>query len=185
MEPSLGIIAGCIATLRPLFKAWGFGPNSSSAQTSSGSKSAVSRSARWRQSRGMYKLNDERTSRANPRAKPKEYLDVSDSAIKLVSSVHPNSFDHDTSIKSWEVDLERGQQGRVTTGRQLPTRTTLRHQTSRGVMFHAHGSDISYQGVTRPPPVHPTSGRRVVVFSGQHRTVRTQIRGSPGHTYLP
>ncbi|KAH8883947.1 hypothetical protein GQ53DRAFT_629792, partial [Thozetella sp. PMI_491] len=25
MEPSLGIIAGCIATLRPLFKSWGFG----------------------------------------------------------------------------------------------------------------------------------------------------------------
>ena len=29
MEPSLGIIAGCAACLRPLFKVWGFGPNSS------------------------------------------------------------------------------------------------------------------------------------------------------------
>lgn len=33
LEPSVGIIAGCIATLRPLFKRWGFGPRSTAKES--------------------------------------------------------------------------------------------------------------------------------------------------------
>jgi len=53
MEPGLGVIAGCAATLRPLFKTWGFGPTSAAKKDSNKTppKTASSRKAsRTRQS---------------------------------------------------------------------------------------------------------------------------------------
>lgn len=60
MEPSLGIIAGCVATLKPLFSSLGFG-TSSTRRYAYGSKPKTASSSGaggWRASRHMRKLDN-------------------------------------------------------------------------------------------------------------------------------
>lgn len=58
VEPSLGIMAGCIASIRPLFKTWGFGLNrsrrSASRQFQGSDEAGVVQ--RWRASRKVERL---------------------------------------------------------------------------------------------------------------------------------
>ena len=102
VELSLGIIAGCIATLRPLFRAWGFGSNGSSALYTSGSKGPVGDSIAWNQSRGMHKLQ-ESVSIPVPRATASKQSDMSGSDIELVISANLAAVGPDTYIDRWET----------------------------------------------------------------------------------
>ncbi len=164
MEPSLGIIAGCMATLRPLFKAWGFGPGSSPARDPSKSNGIVSSSVVWHPSRGMQKLNDKSTSRTWAKAKASQHPDASDSDIELVSSTYPNLIDPDTSVKSWEVDLE---QGPVVPESCLGPRTAVHVQTSINITSRTQRAGSFNQGVALPAHTYLGQGQRKVMVNGR------------------
>jgi len=114
MEPSLGIIAGCIATLRPLFKTWGFGPSGHNRDYQPKSRSTGASSSGWRVPRGMQKLRDEQGT-ASREDRPAQASDLSCSDIELVNSRQEHgrteANEGDTTLCSWHNDLEAGNGG--------------------------------------------------------------------------
>jgi len=85
MEPGLGIIAGCAATLRPLFKAWGFGPASAARKNygNSRTKTGSSKTSRTRQS---HKPGSRGGSLANWAARGRGPYDTAEDEIELTTS---------------------------------------------------------------------------------------------------
>jgi len=83
MEPSLGIIAGCAATLRPLFKAWGFGPKSRLRDRHSyHSQSRSGRNGGWPSSQSQH-LQKMSKSTSGSRTVRRDELDDARSDIEL------------------------------------------------------------------------------------------------------
>ena len=155
MEPSLGIIAGCIATLRPLFNAWGFGPSNSSVRYGSRSRGNTPSAPAWNQSRGMHKLEDGHISAIDTKRRRPKQSDSSSLDIELFGPTNPTTIDPDTSIKSWGVESEQ-EQGAA--GGSLTRSPPVQLQTSIAISLRKKGVVDSDRELSSPNTVLPIQG---------------------------
>jgi hypothetical protein len=148
MEPSLGIIAGCAATLRPLFTGWGFGPSSSS------SSNRPTYGGSGPRSRGKWSISISRQ-------RQKLGDDVDDPSTSSVTK--PVSTRHGFTDESSEIELTGSRNSDVGEW-DLEAQPTQQ----RPAQQRRHTQSYIPRPAVGPHPRHPS-------FSGGNIQVRTDI----------
>lgn len=173
MEPSLGIIAGCVATLRPLFKSMGFGKQTTQRYGYGSSRygaSAASDRRTWGLGRNtMQKLSDGPFSPST----------IDSSRLESGAGIHPTTSNNDES----DLDFELQPQGPAPASTQYHGKgiVSTKIASTPWEDFAAHGSGInvhtSVNISSQPRPPNSLSHQRGSISSS---ATTLPIQGSSG-----